>query len=287
MPRGVWQGWQGRGRVGDKASPRPSYMQAHPAPAMRRLSIAACIATVMAAAGAIPLLAGEAHGQQEDERVPAWVKQVFGFYVDGQISEDELLGALEYLIKNGIMEVSEPGDSGIADEGDFYVEYGPNPSSPYPDYTAADWLQETRLLDDNAEWLSAAYRLPHDVEIRGKECGTDNASYSKSKKTITICYELVDTVQSAGQALYGDDPDIADEFAYNVLDGFVLHEVGHALVNIYDLPVTGMEEDAVDQFAALIQSQTYDEYDPYDETGRTMMLDMADWWRYVAEYREP
>ena len=254
---------------------------------MSHVRIAACIAAVMAAAGAIPLLSEEAHAQQEGDRVPAWVKQVFGFYVDGQISEDELLGALKYLIENGIMEVAEPEDRGIADRGDFYVEYEPNPSSPYVEGdTAAAWLKDTRLLDDNAEWLNSVYRLPYDVRIRGEECGTENAFYIPGKKAIRMCYELVDAAFRAGDAVYGGDPEAADEFAYNVVDGIMMHEVGHALVDVYDLPTTGMEEDAVDQFSALIQSRTYGDYDPYYETGRNMMLDMAGWWDYMSQYTE-
>lgn len=52
----------------------------------RPLGATACITVAVAAAaaaGAILPLAGEAHAQQEDEEVPAWVKRVFGFYVDG------------------------------------------------------------------------------------------------------------------------------------------------------------------------------------------------------------
>ena len=265
--------------------PRPARFtwQGHPAPAMNRPLGAACIAAV-AAAGAAPLLAGEAHAQQQGEgQVPAWVKQVFAYYVDGQITESELLNALKYLIENGIMQVSEPEDSGIADRGDFYVEYGPNPNSPYPEYTAAEWLQETRLLEDNAGWLNDNYRLPYDIEVGGAECGVENAFYSPGEKAITMCYELVDQILGIGYELYGDDADTAEDFAYNVLDGIMLHETGHALVDVYDLPVTGLEEDAVDQFAALIQSRTYGEYDPYYETGQIMMLDVAQWWDYASQ----
>ena len=255
---------------------------------MNRLVCAAGIAVAAAAAAAAtPLLAEEAHAQQDGERVPAWVKQVFGYYVNGQISEGELLGALEYLIENGIMEVAEPADRGIADMGDFYVEYGPNPSSPYVESdTAAAWLKETRLLDDNAEWLNSVYRLPYDVRVRGAECDTENAFYSPGKKAITMCYELVDAALRAGDAVYDGDPYDVDEFAYNVLDGILMHEVGHALVDVYDLPTTGMEEDAVDQFSALIQSRTYGDYDPYYETGQNMMLDVAEWWGYMSQYTE-
>ena len=245
----------------------------------------ACTAAVLAVCAPPALLPGEAHGQ-EGGQVPGWVEQVFRFYVDGQISESELLSALKYLIDNGIMQVEAPEDRGIADRGDFYVSYGPNPSSPYPDYTAAEWLRDMRLLEDNAEWLNDNYRLPHDVEIRGFECGVENAFYSPSKKMITMCYEYVDAALRGGEAKY-DDPEDIDGFAYNVLDGIMLHEVGHALIDVYDLPTTGMEEDAVDQFSALIQSRTYDDYDPYYDVGRVMMLDMAEWRDYVSGYREP
>ena len=147
----------------------------------------AAAASVVAACAPL-LLTGEADAQQE-QRVPAWVKQVFGFYVDGQISEGELLAALTYLIDNGIMEVAAPADRGVADRGDFYATYGPNPNSRYE---AAAWLRDTRLLEDTAEWLSSTYRLPYDVEIAGAECNTVNAFYSPSEKAVALCYELVD-----------------------------------------------------------------------------------------------
>ena len=255
---------------------------------MVRMRSAACVAAVAAAVmlACSPLALEDASAE---ELVPAWVKQVFAYYVDGQISEAELLGALTYLIDNGIMQVAAAnGAPGIADEGDFYAAYGPNPNSPYAGRdTAAAWLEETRLLEDNAEWLSDNYRLPYDVPIMGAECGVENAFYDPVEKTVTLCYEMVDAVWDAGYDLYAGDPDVMYDFAYNVLDGIILHETGHALVDIYDLPVTGLEEDAVDQFAALIQSRTYDDYDPYYETGQIMMLDMADWWRYSSEGEAP
>lgn len=260
--------------------PRSPYMAGRPAPSMAPARSAACTAAVLAVCASLALLPGEAHGQ-EGGQVPGWVKQVFGFYVDGQISESELLSALKYLIDNGIMQVEAPEDRGIADRGDFYATYGPDPNSPYE---AAAWLRDTRLLEDNAVWLSSIYKLPHDVEIAGAECGTVNAFYAPGGKAVTLCYELVDHLLDIGYELYGDDPDVAEDFAYNVLDGIVLHEAGHALVDVLDLPVTGLEEDAVDQFSALIQSRTYDDYDPYYDVGRIMMLDVADWWDYESQH---
>ena len=60
------------------------------------------------------------------------------------------MAALVFLIDNGIMDVEarggSAGDRGVADEGDFYVEYGANPRAPYAwGDSAAAYLRDTRL----------------------------------------------------------------------------------------------------------------------------------------------
>ncbi len=37
------------------------------------------------------------------EHIPEWVKNIFIWYAEAQITEDELIGALQYLIKEGII----------------------------------------------------------------------------------------------------------------------------------------------------------------------------------------
>ena len=260
---------------------------------------AACLAVAALACAAGPEargqvdeLLGEAHARP-GTWVLEWLEHVFGLYAaghiseaellwvamigylddadtDGQVSDREILSALQFLVDNGVVRAV-----GVyADEGDFYVEYGP--SASYAD--AAEYLQDTYLLEDNAEWLNENYKLPYDVLIEGAECEEENAFYDSGKKKITMCYEIVQGMMERGYLKYGDTPR-ADEFAYNALDGVMLHELGHAFVDIYRLPITGLEEDAVDQFSALIQSRTYGDYDPYYETGVNMMIDVADEWR--------
>lgn len=64
--------------------------------------IAAVAAAAVIGAGA----AGAAHAQ-EGERIPAWVKSVFAFYVNDEIAEAELINALEYLIDQNIIQVTQ------------------------------------------------------------------------------------------------------------------------------------------------------------------------------------
>ena len=63
--------------------------------------------TAIAALIAIAAPAGAAHAQAEGEIIPAWVKQVFVYYANDQISEGELIAALTYLINNNIIEINQ------------------------------------------------------------------------------------------------------------------------------------------------------------------------------------
>jgi len=39
-----------------------------------------------------------------EQKVP-WMKNIIGWYTQGEVSEDELLGAIKYLINKGILVV--------------------------------------------------------------------------------------------------------------------------------------------------------------------------------------
>ena len=42
---------------------------------------------------------------QEESKIPIWIKTAIGFWVDGQISDDEFLKAIEYFVENAIIKV--------------------------------------------------------------------------------------------------------------------------------------------------------------------------------------
>ena len=48
----------------------------------------------------------QAVGLELTEKVPDWVKNIFGWYANDQVSEDELLNAIRYLINQGILVVN-------------------------------------------------------------------------------------------------------------------------------------------------------------------------------------
>jgi hypothetical protein len=127
----------------------------------------------------------------------------------------------------------------------FRVAYG-----PVRDSTFAGWQEDfrrARFLEDVADWMNGWIRLPTDVTLTFAECGESNSFYRPEDRTVVVCFELVDELD----AMFEQDRD-RDQAVDDALLFTTLHEVGHALVSVLDLPITGREEDAVDQLAALI-----------------------------------
>lgn len=239
------------------------------------------VSITVTAATVLPL--GVAAHAEGGELLPAWVQSIFGYYADGLISDAELIGAIEYLVGVGIISLPDDGgdDSKIEDNGDFYFEYGPNPNSSY-ETSAADWMQSVELLEREIDWLNENFRLPYDVGVFAAECGEVNAYYYPYPTAeVKICYEYVDNLFDQYYENVDSDADKAARFAYDVTVATFYHEMGHAFIDVYDLPITGMEENVVDQFEALVLSYTYDDDAGY-YAGQDMMYNVGNHWLYSS-----
>ena len=93
--------------------------------------------------------------------------------------------------------------------------------------------------------------LPRSVAVRLSQCGNVNASYSPRQGTITMCYEMLNHLANIF-VRDGQWTQAQAEAVDGAVNFIMYHEVGHALVDVMDLPVTGREEDAVDQLATYI-----------------------------------
>jgi len=126
-----------------------------------------------------------------------------------------------------------------------------------------DRVMKARLLERLRDFLSPI-RLPRSVGVLAAECpGSTNAGpfYNDRTRTITICYQFVALVEKWADRAVGAAqkdsktypfPITRDEFIWGLIGGVLLHESGHALFDVLNVPVFGREEDAADQFAILI-----------------------------------
>lgn len=133
-----------------------------------------------------------------------------------------------------------------------------------PTVTSAQWRAEARAMQDSgtlqelAAALNEIFVLPRDVGMRYVECGEANAYYDAETYEIQMCVELMQDIADTLSEQYEDDA-VADAVAGAYI-ATVLHEAGHALVHVLEIPITGREEDAVDQLAAwmLIEADDVD-----------------------------
>ena len=223
------------------------------------------------------------------DSVPDWVRKIFIWYGEGQIGEKDLLNALQYLIDSKIIIVNEntsseimtDSESVIKDNGDFYVTYHPNPNSIY-EVSAKDWIQSLEYFERQLEYLNSVFRLPSDIEIVTMECNEANAYYDWQTKQIIMCYEFMDSVYSdfstynSNEGIEVTDDDL-DTMNIDVVDFVFYHELGHALVDIYQLPITGLEENAVDQFATYYMLLTEDIEDYEGIVSQDILYNVGTW----------
>lgn len=120
------------------------------------------------------------------------------------------------------------------------------------DYQAfQEELKKERVLEGIVADLNDTFVLPSDITLTFGECGEANAFYDPEKQRVTMCYELVESFYDAFRAEENTQDELDDAVAGATIFVF-FHELGHALVHVLDLPVTGKEEDAVDQLSLFV-----------------------------------
>ena len=68
-----------------------------------------------------------------------------------------------------------------------------------------------------------------------------------------MCYELYGSILNLFTDVYPDQTDeVLNDWTLNTWIFIFFHELGHAFSHIYSLPITGQEEDAVDEFSTVM-----------------------------------
>lgn len=129
----------------------------------------------------------------------------------------------------------------------FTLEYE-YPTSQLEPY--ATFIKESGIFEEVLTDLDALFNLPAPVRVIFTS-GKSGPEYYQG--VIHMPYEFVmynDQLQQA--AKYSNDREEQLDLLFDVTEFVLYHEVGHALVDMLDIPVLGKEEDAVDGFAAVL-----------------------------------
>lgn len=137
--------------------------------------------------------------------------------------------------------------------GKFTVFYNRSPEKIHQ--ALRQGLQESGLFEILATGLNnSGLVMRHDIPISFQDCGEANAFYDPDpeNRQIVMCYELiVEMTEDFAKVNKSSLEEALSDAIYASIFVFY-HELGHALIDVLELPIVGKEEDAVDQFSAII-----------------------------------
>ncbi len=145
----------------------------------------------------------------------------------------------------------KPGPAGPAFEYAYLAPQSPGLQAVYERVRSGDLLRNL----PEVQAIDGMFRLPRRLRYVTAECGEFGAFYKPADAEIVLCYETLQTLYERAEARLeggGFEPDYPQRYTRANVRFIVLHETGHALVGLLDLPVTGRQEDAVDQLAAML-----------------------------------
>jgi hypothetical protein len=136
--------------------------------------------------------------------------------------------------------------------GRFRVVYAQPRSQA--EQTYVELLKASKLEDVVAE-LSKTLILKRDITIYVAG-GVSGPAYFRSRSAITFPHEFSDLLRRFIFAKYPHIKPYDFGVGFASLEYFILvHEIGHALVDQWQLPVLGREEDAVDAFSTIFMTE--------------------------------
>ncbi len=109
-------------------------------------------------------------------------------------------------------------------------------------------FKEDKFLEQMATTINNVFKINTPLTLSLKNCGAVNAYYSSNSKELTLCYEMLHHLFDFYKDSVPDETALGTKIG-NALTFIYFHEVGHALIDILDIPLTGKEEDAADYFS--------------------------------------
>jgi hypothetical protein len=180
------------------------------------------------------------------------------------------------------MILSGPAPAEAQDLSNGKIEFAYFPPKNVKYQATMERLKSRHVLEQLSQFLSPL-RLPHKLYLVTMECQKDTVSpfYNSDNWAIFLCYEFSDILDKfapkRGKPTQGFSH---DEVVVGVYAGVVLHEAGHAVFDMLDVPVFGREEDAADEMAIFIALQFS------KDVARTVTRGYAYFWSILRDPKE-
>ncbi len=160
------------------------------------------------------------------------------------------------------------------DNGDLKLRYQPRKKTR-ADSAAHTVGSNPQALEGVIANLNDRIALPWDIVVSFEDCDTPDAFYASETRQLTLCYQLIDEYYDLFGRKIKDKSKLDDAVRGAVASTF-FHELGHGLVDAWKVPITGKEEDAVDQLSTLILIK-------HTQNGEQMALDGAILFKLYAD----
>ncbi|MBF0347490.1 MAG: hypothetical protein HQL81_07460 [Magnetococcales bacterium] len=163
--------------------------------------------------------------------------------------------------------------NGVAGQREGFLLIMDAPTQPASTW-AWELLRNSRRMETVIGVLQASFSLPRPLTFRFGE--GEGPVYDPQRVEITIPYPFIADIahllseHPAPTAVHSEQTDTLD-----VVEWVVYHELAHAFVDLFNLPVLGREEDAADALATLLAIELV-------EDGGRMALTAADLLARVA-----
>ena len=99
--------------------------------------------------------------------------------------------------------------------------------------------------------LNETIEIPADVEFWFEECRESNVYYDDDFNRVVICRQWFEEMEHLLSRSLSEKA-VVRQTVQSVASAVLLHETAHALIDVLNIPVTGREEDAADQFSTLV-----------------------------------
>jgi hypothetical protein len=141
---------------------------------------------------------------------------------------------------------------------DYKVLISYQKPSTTQDKATLNLLKKEAINEIAIEIINEIFFIPKSINI--KYGGADGPEYDSETHQVLIPYPFIQEIkQRFIKDKYTESGLSIEEATMDVVTHTILHELAHALINIYDLPIVVKEEDAADALATLLLIELFED----------------------------